>query len=382
MSARLTRREVLVLGLVAALPACSTPAGSAPNALAVVVGGRSNSAPAGLVDAVAQVVVDALAQDTACTVVRADGRPAVVDSFRLRSTAQNPLTVQREQREALRRFDAAIEGVRAAVAEVDQLAALTLAARAVAGAPGTRRIIMIDSGLQTAGALRFQDGGVLDAVAADLADRLATMRALPELRGVEVVLVGIGDVVEPQEPIGEPGRQALLAIWTEIVQRAGGQHLVVATPVPARPAPAGLPPVSVVPVAVAPGPVLTDPVPLGDSAVGFLPDSADLRDPAAARTVLAPYVTVLRAGQQRVRLTGTTSSAGTADGRLALSLARAEVVRGLLVAGGVDATTVDVRGLGADFPGFVPDRDADGTLDPIRAARNRRVILEPLRPQP
>lgn len=376
----LTRREVLCLGLAAALPACSAPTGAAPDALAIVVGGRSNSAPAGLVEDVVRIVLDALARDTACTIVSADGRPAVVDAFRLRSTAQNTLTVQREQRVTLDRVGSAIDGVRAAVAEVDQLAALTLAARAVAGAPGLRRVVMLDSGVQTAGAMRFQDGGVLDAVAPELADRLADDRALPDLRRVEVCLVGIGDVLAPQEPIGEPGRQSLLAIWSELLTRAGGVVDVVETPVPTRAVPTGLPPVTVMAVAVAPPPgsALTEPVRLGDSAVGFLPDSADLRDLLAAQAVLAPYVDALRGSRQRVRLTGTTSSAGAADGRIALSLARAEVVRGILVSGGIDAATIEVRGLGDSFPGFVPDRDARGRLDPVLAARNRQVFIEPL----
>jgi outer membrane protein OmpA-like peptidoglycan-associated protein len=132
----------------------------------------------------------------------------------------------------------------------------------------------------------------------------------------------------------------------------------------------------VTPVPVA-APVPVDgPVPLPDSAVGFLPDQAVLRDPTQAAAVLAPFAERLRAGAVHAVVTGTTSSAGTPEGRLALSRDRAAAVADLLRRGGAPEGSVQVRGVGAEFPGFVPDRDPRGALDPVLAARNRQVIIE------
>lgn len=347
----LTRRQVLVAALAGALPACAGRPPSPVDALAIVVGHRSNSGYPDLVPDLDATVTDAISRDTRCTVVVADGRPAHAQTLRLRSTAANPLIAERERRQTLAIVRDAITSCRAVTAEVDQLAALALAARAVAGAAGLRRIVMIDSGVQTAGGLRFQDGATtLSAAPGDLADRLAEDRFLPDLTGVEVRLIGIGDVRDPQLPLGEPGRQSLLAIWSAIVVRSGGTAVTVPDPLPTRSPEPGLPPISVVPVALPPTGPIERPVPLDDSTLGFRPDEAALRDPALAQAALAPYVSVLRASRQRVRLVGTTSSAGTEAGRLRLSLARAGLVRDLLVSGGVEAAAVDVVGVGSGLP--------------------------------
>jgi OmpA-OmpF porin, OOP family len=378
----ISRRRLLVLGLLAGVAACSTArAATAGDGLAVVVGGRANSAPPALLADLEPLVLDALARDTQVTVIVADGLPSVVDSFRLTRTAQNQLTADQEQKAAVARVRQAIERVRAKAPEVDDLAALVLAARSVSGAPGLRRVLMLDSGVQTTGGLRFQDddGATFAADASDLATSLRDHRQLPDLRDVEVTMAGLGDVRAPQGALGEPRRQALTSIWSAIVTRAGGRPVVVPTPAPDRPIPAGLPRVSVVPTEPVPSPgPLSAPVVLREDTVGFLPDVATLRDPAAAAVALAPFVTALKAAPRPIRLTGTTSSAGDSDeGRLTLSQDRATAVRDLLVRGGVDPALIQVRGVGNTIPPCVPDRDGSGNLEPVPAARNRQVIIEP-----
>jgi hypothetical protein len=184
----------------------------------------------------------------------------------------------------------ALADLRADDEESDLLGALVLAGRVLDGEPGPRTVVVLDSLLQTAGALRFADdgGALLSADPVAVTDRLAESGELPALAGVEVVLIGAGDTVPPQDPLPPPARAALLALWTAVLERSGAAVRVEQAPVVARD-PAGLPPVTPVPVAAplpAPGPV-----PLPDSAVGFLPDQAVLRDPAAAAVALAPSPT-------------------------------------------------------------------------------------------
>ncbi|MGQ0575313.1 MAG: OmpA family protein [Pseudonocardia sp.] len=379
---RVSRRTALGLGGLALLAVGCTGGSqpTAPNALVLVVGGRANTAPPGLPDELVDDVVRAAERDTGATVIAADGAPRIVDTFRLRRTAPNDLFAERERAAQLARVRSSITSCRALVPEVDQLAALALGARAGAAAPGLRQLVLIDSGLQTSGALRFQadDGALLDVDPIAHAESLAQAGQLPDLGGAEVLLVGLGDVGEPQPRLAEPQRRALVTIWEELVRRSNGRPVVVASPLPARPVPPGLPPVSVVPLAAAPSGGFAQPVVLRDSAVGFLPDQAVFRDPAQAAAALAPFVEALSRPGRRVRLTGTTSSAGTAAGRRQLSHDRARAVATVLVDGGVDPGAIEIRGLGSDFPGFVPDRDGAGRLDPVRAARNRQVIVEPL----
>lgn len=153
---------------------------------------------------------------------------------------------------------------------------------------------------KTTGALRFADdgGALLSADPVAVTDRLAETGQLPALAGVEVVLIGAGDTVPPQDPLPPPARAALVALWTTVLERSGAAVQVEQAPVVARDL-AGLPPVTPVPVA-APRPA-RGPVPLPDSAVGFLPDQAVLRDPAAATAALAPFADALRAGGRAMR---------------------------------------------------------------------------------
>ncbi|GAA0895396.1 hypothetical protein GCM10009558_109220 [Virgisporangium aurantiacum] len=107
--------------------------------------------------------------------------------------------------------------------------------------------------------------------------------------------------------------------------------------------------------------------------VGFTPDTANLRDPAAARQTLADLATILKDGRQRVDLIGTTAGAG--DG-MALSRDRAAVVKRELVALGVPDNRITTRGVGNKWPSREPDLAPDGSLLPGPAARNRSVIVQ------
>ena len=113
----------------------------------------------------------------------------------------------------------------------------------------------------------------------------------------------------------------------------------------------------------------------GDT-VGFLPDQAVFREPAAARKTLQDLATLVINGRQLVELIGTTAKAGPAESyRIELSNRRAEAVKGVLVELGVPADRITTRGVGATWPGRVNDIAPDGSLIPTAAALNRSVIV-------
>lgn len=87
--------------------------------------------------------------------------------------------------------------------------------------------------------------------------------------------------------------------------------------------------------------------------------------------MLADYAREITEGR-RALLTGTTASAGTSEYRLRLSQERANAVRDLLVSLGAPADRISARGLGSDFPGYVPDHDSQGTSIPSRRHRTAR----------
>lgn len=375
----MNRRRFLVgvLGSGALVAACGGPTGAVaiPAGTAVVGAERTGSPVPTWNDELELRFAADLARGAAWVFVTVDGRPSVIPQLDLIAIGDNDLVragaVNALHDEARR----LLGSLRAEQPEADLLAALDLAGRSLAGQPGPRTIIVLDSLLQTAGALRFQDqdGALLSADPAAVADQLAERGDLPVLDGLDVVLIGAGDTVAPQDPLPPPRRTALIALWTAVIERSGAAVRVVQAPVETRSA-RGRPSVTPVPVA-RPEPV-DGPVSLPDAAVGFVADQAVLRVPGQAAEALAPFAERLLSGRLRAVLTGTTSSAGTPDGRLALSVDRAGVVAGLLRQAGVPADRIEVHGRGSDFPGFIPDRDGSGRLDPVLAARNRQVIIE------
>ncbi|MGH3962584.1 MAG: OmpA family protein [Pseudonocardiaceae bacterium] len=362
-----------VLGLLLLTGCGDNSAGSAPGALAVIVGAHSNMVAPSLLDTVQAEIETAAELGSPATVIVDDGSPSAAAPLSLKTGNDNPLY----QQDQINQLTNLIDQTRADNPEVDLLAAISLAARSVTDAVGPKTIVVIDSGLQTTGALRFQDqdGALLNANPDEVVELLRRTQQLPNLTGMRVIFTGLGDTAAPQQPLPAPARAVLVALWTKIVEAAGGKAEVKQAPLPSTRTIDGLPPVTIVPVAaksIGPLPSITV---LRDGTVGFVPDQAVFRDSAQARAVLADYAREITNGR-RALLTGTTASAGTSEYRLRLSQERANAVRDLLVSLGAPADRISTRGLGSDFPGYVPDHDPQGNLNPIPAAQNRQVIIE------
>lgn len=362
-----------VLGLLLLTGCGDNSAGSAPGALAVIVGAHSNMVAPSLLDTVQAEIETAAELGSPATVIVDDGSPSAAAPLSLKTANDNPLY----QQDQINQLTNLIDQTRADNPEVDLLAAISLAARSVTDAVGPKTIVVIDSGLQTTGALRFQDqdGALLNANPDEVVELLRRTQQLPNLTGMRVIFTGLGDTAAPQQPLPAPARAVLVALWTKIVEAAGGKAEVKQAPLPSTRTIDGLPPVTIVPVAaksIGPLPSITV---LRDGTVGFVPDQAVFRDSAQARAVLADYAREITNGR-RALLTGTTASAGTSEYRLRLSQERANAVRDLLVSLGAPADRISTRGLGSDFPGYVPDHDPQGNLNPIPAAQNRQVIIE------
>ncbi|MGV9679758.1 OmpA family protein [Nocardia sp. NPDC003482] len=232
--------------------------------------------------------------------------------------------------------------------------------------------------------MNFARDGLLEADGDEVVAFLREQGQLPDLRELRVVLAGFGDTTDPQKTLDQAHRDRLLGIWRAVLTAAGAEVQVDGSPRSGA-APASVPEVTTVDV--------PDPAPfphtcsirnfrLPDTgAVGFQENTPALREPTAARQAVEQIVAALRACPGvRIQLTGATSSygdqtpAGEADRRW-LSLARADAVRGLMTAAGLDASRIEIRGDGYHFDGYVPDRDGAGVLLPGPAAQNRCVLV-------
>ncbi|MGY1696802.1 OmpA family protein [Geodermatophilus sp. SYSU D00814] len=361
------------LSLVAGLAACGGDDGPDPTGgVAFVVGARSNM-PAPRLDGRALEALDTAVEDQSlAAIVVADGEPDLLGTMQLLiegATNQARDASREDNRELV------IDGLTSARAEdeeTDLLAAVDLGVRSIASAEGEHTVVVVDSGLSTAGALDFRQPGLLDTDPETLAADLEAAGHLPDLEGVTVVLQGIGDTFAPQAPLDRPQRVKLIAIWEAIIRAASAADVVVEESPLTQP-PAGVLPV-VAPVEVADARTCT--VTLTSNDVRFAADSAEFLDRDAAVEVLAPLARQLGTPGVSAMLTGTTADVGDMGGQVALSQSRAEAVRSLLAELGAQQDAMAAVGLGSDFPDYVEDRDANGGLVEEHAAQNRKVVVQ------
>lgn len=371
-------RLLTAIGCVAAIASssgCGGVAASDPSGgVVVVVGARSNMPPVSLDGVSLQETRNAADTHSPISLVVADGAPFVAE--RLPPAASGSGDARSHGtvggRAALQQ---ALDGALARSPESDLLGALAVAAQEVAPSPGRHTIVVVDSGLSTAGSVDFRQPGLLDADPADLVASLRSDGALPNLEGVRVVFQGLGDTAAPQAPLDSAVREQLVDLWTEIARGAGAIEVALeATPlsgIPHRP----LPPVSVVGPADAVS-CTDDTVVLHGGDVAFRPDTALFQDPAAATQTLRPIAESMAAAGVTATLTGTTADVGSGEGQRELGERRARAVADLLAELGVPSGRMAVVGLGSGFPGYVEDHDAAGNLLPAAAALNRRVVVE------
>lgn len=366
---------ITLLGVLVAPLLTVTGCGNPPTrpSVAMVVGDHAN---APVCPANQAVVQQAVQDQAAVTIVENDGAPYTVATADLTSAANNPDSRTAEITRLRGQLSAVTSAAAPRAGEDDLLDAITLAARYLTRPQ--RLLLICDDGLQTTGALQFQQPGMLDAQPDELAGQLADIHALPDLQHVQVVLAGIGDVAGPQPALSTAERRNLVAVWVAILTKAGATVRVDPTPT-SGPAPVGAPPVTVVPVLPvvihvgAQGGGSSQPNPL-PAAAFFLPDSDQLIDPAEAVETLRPLAESAIREHKLIGLIGTTARVGDRDGQIALSRQRAQAIANLLTGPlGVPASQVSAQGIGSYWPGYVADHDAAGRLLPAAAAQNRTV---------
>ena len=378
----IARLLVSTLGLCASacLVSGSSQAASASPAVAVVMGERQNSVALSAGD-LRGLVERLVAEGAELRVVVCDGRPALSGEARLVVSGPNGLYRTRSAAREVALAMGLLLDAKASVPEADTLGAIALAGRAVITHPGPRRVVVIDSGLSTLGALEFQDG-VLSDTPRQVVAFLKSTDELPDLHGIGVTWYGLGQVSGRQAPPTTAVLRRLSAIWVAVLRASGAAkvHIVQTPLVPGRPDP-HLPPVALVSIPEVAHLVghtaSTMSVPLSAQEVDFVPGEAVYLDPLQAQAVLAAVAHEIVAGHYtKVRLTGTAALAGWQ----ALSQARADAVERTLVADGVPASSISAVGVGERFAGFVPDVSASGVLEPVQAEEDRLVIVTASRP--
>jgi outer membrane protein OmpA-like peptidoglycan-associated protein len=381
------------------LPECPLN-GHGPVVLALAAR-QGNPDPSNLPAAVTQMLDHTIDAGSRITLIEDDGEPWVVGSNSYVSTAQNSSQQQKQRDAFVLDLSSAMTTLHAKTPQAAPLKALNVAGREAHGNTDTDRttIVLSDNLMSTAPPLDYTQPGMFTATPQDIADYLAQSGELPDLKGLAVVLTGVGDTAAPQQALPVSARTSLIAIWSQLIAAAGAQCLtVVDTPNTAAgtpqtltvtpitpPTPPTFTPQTTTVVTTQPGSTATSTITTApveqslpdDATFGFLPDQAVLRNSEAAAAALQPLATWLQQTPgAHLTLTGTTARSGDRAGQEALGLERAKAIAALLQQAGVNPDQITTLGVGSYWPGYSPDLDTNGNLLPTASA-NRTVIATP-----
>lgn len=359
-----------------ASPTCPTPS-TAPTGLVLVVGTHQNVQAPGVPEALGCALKATIAARQPVVVVGVDGTPEVLLSTSFPVSDANPDATADDITAAVNTVVATVADAAADADGSDLLAGISMGAdqARAAGAPNAH-LAVIDSGLPDTGSLDMTAPGMLAADPAQVADFLQAQGALPDLGGFSIELVGFGYSTTPQAPLPQAAQSTTIGIWTTLAERAGAASVAITPVVRTGEGPDTPHTTRTAPIPEPPRPPINGETAVYDdtSALGFLPDSTTLRDPAAAAQALTDLAAWLAADPTRTaHIEGTTASAGTPDGRTHLSAARAETIRTLLVHLGANPDRITTHGAG--YTATPPDRAPDGTLNPAAATLNRTVHI-------
>lgn len=377
------------VGTALTLAACSSgttapatgPSCASPDAMVLVVAVHANATP-GIPTEAACLLGKALDSRAPISIVAEDGRPYQVMARHIYDVTPGSDTYDGDLNKARASL---ISTVASSVAKTDgdnTLAALNLAGQLAAGASHPA-IVVISPGLSDIAPLDFTVPSLASVDPKKVTEKLTVIQAIPALKGTELLWIGNGQAAGTQEPLAPAQAKNYQGIWASILV-ASGSH-VTFLPGPAsgsNKANSGghtIRPVPATPQIALSFPTTqarTTQVFPNTSALGFAPDAAIFRDPVGAGSTASNLAAWLANNTHHtLTIAGTTASAGTPKYQLALSLARAQAVKDLIVASGASTEQIVVAGLGSHAPGRAKDILPNGSLDPIAAETNRTVRI-------
>lgn len=389
---------VATLAVLSSLTACTSEPKEYPaEGVTVFVVGNHANAPAPNISVLdAYLTKTAEESVTATDVVCADGAPAEVGTFEtLGSGADNSNNQKDEISYSIKYLKDRIANVVADDAEVDLLESIRLAARLIdsyvednfdgdAQADTPKSIIVLDSGLSTAGLVDFTQDGMLAADGEDVASMLDGYDSLVDLEGVEVKWYFMGDVQAPQDTLSQTIIGQLKGIWQAVIEAGEGAVEFKSGVASAADDSRNDMEPDVTEVTVeAPQPIVsgkTTTVVLTDSEIKFIGYTSKYAYPDDAERVIKKWAEkMLENPKATLHITGTTATIKkdkvSQERMFALSLRRAKRVKKTFVKFGVSAERISTEGVGDQDDEHLDDLDSSGALIDAIATKNRKVIL-------
>ena len=314
------------------------------------------------------------------TIVVNDGDPAAVVDFGIDENAVASLSEARLEQQISEVIDStnnALASSKANDPEVDTFEAINQAARGLTGEAGDKCLYILDSGLSTEGELNVLSENLHRLIDVQpIVDKLQKDHALPDLTGVQVVWIGLGDAADKQEDLTSRNKNTLKELWEAVLTTSGAEVTFKNLPLTEEGSTdRELPEVTPIPIVHDSNDF--DPLQVNQVKPLFNGDEATFVDRDDAVSELSPIVDyLLEHPDYTVILAGTTATAGTNEQCKELSLRREEAVRQLMIDMGTSETQIKhVIGLGYDHEFHVEDLNADGSLNEKNAPENRAVLV-------
>lgn len=315
-----------------------------------------------------------------------DGEPSVRGNWDIQDPGKNINDAKKKQlaKNSTNAIVSNLTQVKATVPEIDTLKAIQVGANALNSTTDCKKsLIIFDAGLSTAGVLNFVEKNILDVPVEVVVEQLNDMHAIPNLSGVDVTWIGLGQVCGSQEALPSSYKYKLQTLWNEILKASGATTITFDTsPLALEENACELPKCSVVPIvadclelssATLPEAVKFD----ENSSVKFKGDKAEFIDASAAEKELMPIAEYLRANpDEYLYILGMTATVAGSNFGKELSVERAEACKKLLVNNGVQEAQLVCIGLGqTPNPLRVNDIDENGLQIEELAKINRAVFF-------
>lgn len=312
--------------------------------------------------------------DGSAGLVVADGKPFALGPQRFDQVKNNDIQQARADKTARYQLVEAVQGATATTPETDLISAISLASRMLsAGTADSKVMVIRHSGVNTAASLPMQDLDLLNSDPAKLLDQLDAAAMLPQLNGVAVEFYGLGDVAGSQGTLSAQQVQWLKNFWQGFFDRTGANVTFHTDIVSGDALNNGH---TVTPLAPAGAPTF---VKVSAEQVAFQPDSTTFLDEAAARAALNGLAEQLKGtSAAHYIVAGSTAQVDNAsrEGAQALSLARAQAVRDVLVEAGVPADQIICLGLGNEQTSVRSANEADNRCVYVVSSDNSALAAE------
>lgn len=380
----------LLFTAVCALTGCGEQKDSNAVALSIVIGTHANAPDIPLnSEEIEEAIYNCCYTQGEISMITVDGDPQVYYQTSIPEPSASGLTESKLKTLAegyTQQLLAEVSAASPTETEVDTLKAIEQASNALNSCDdGSDKFLLImDSGLSTSGYLNFTQG-ILEAETEDIVNALIEAEAIPDLSGVSVKWMFLGQTASPQEELSESQKNKLKEIWEAVLTEAGATNITFTNDIASGESQTEYPAVSsveagergiTVSVNEVDGQNIMETVVLNESSVQFVGDSAEFIDEQAAYgTIQLIAEQMLAYPEINAYVVGTTASLNNREYCLQLSEDRANAVANVLISMGVSGDRLTSIGLGFEDPWHISDLDENGIQVETYASQNRKVLI-------